>query len=102
MASTISQGTMDGQPAKVVYYPERKQTMIYWGGVGKPDGFGHNHATILDANPDAIHFMRVNGQVVVNQGYNPNNPLHRRNQAAGAIVRFLRDAPDTVRRHWRI
>lgn len=54
-------------PAKVVYYPDRHQHQIYWGGRGRPDGPGHNHMTIQDKSPDAIHFMRENGRVVVSQ-----------------------------------
>ena len=53
----ISDGSVDGFPAKVMYYPDSKQTQIYWGGRGKPDGDRHNHATIQDSNPDAFHFI---------------------------------------------
>lgn len=73
MSPVTSNGTIDGQPAKVVYDSGRRQTHIYWGGVGKPDGPGHNHATVQDSNPDAFHFMRQGGRVVVNQSYNPQS-----------------------------
>ncbi|MEO7617275.1 MAG: hypothetical protein ABIS59_00360 [Candidatus Saccharibacteria bacterium] len=73
MPTVTDWGTMDGQPAKIVYNPDRKQTHIYWGGRGTPDGDGHNHATVQDSNPDAMHYLRVNGKVVVNQNYNPQS-----------------------------
>lgn len=71
MPTIESHGTVDGQPAKVVYHPDRRQTHVFWGGRGKPDGAGHNHGTIQDASPDEFHFLRQNGRIVVNQSYNP-------------------------------
>jgi hypothetical protein len=73
MASATSLVTVDGQPAKVIYYPDRRQTALYWGGRGKPDGPGQDHATINDSSPDEFHFLRVNGRIVVNQSYNPQS-----------------------------
>ena len=94
MSAQVSQGTIDGKPAKVIYYPERRQTVIYWGGRGKPDGPGHDHATILDSNPDAFHYLTINGRVVVNQSYNPQSQsrFQRDLQARGGWLGILRDS----------
>lgn len=56
---------MDGKPAKIVILPERGQTHIYWGGVGKPDGPNHNHAVVQHSNPHNIHYLREGGKIVV-------------------------------------
>jgi hypothetical protein len=102
MPAISSDGTMDGQPAMVFYYPERKQTVIYWGGRGKPNGPGHNHATILDSNPDAFHFLRMNGRIVVNQSYNPQSKsrFQRDIEAYGGWAGILRDAWYRALRYW--
>lgn len=86
MAEKIHRGTIDGMPAKIVYHPARRQTYIYWGGRGRPDGPGHNHATVLDSNPDAFHFMRVDGKVVVNHSYSPLKALRQRRKALAPSI----------------
>lgn len=103
MASVTDYGTIDGQLAKIVYHPDRKQTQIFWGGRGKPDGTGHNHATILDSNPDAMHFMRVNGRVVVNQSYNPQSQsrFQRDLQARGGWLGLFRESLQRALRMYR-
>lgn len=98
MASVTDFGTIDNQPAKIIYYPDRKQTHIFWGGRGKPDGPGHNHATVLDSNPDAMHFMRVDGRVVVNQSYNPQAKQSRYQQDLQARGGWLGIFRDSLRR----
>jgi hypothetical protein len=90
-------GTFDGQPAVIKHNPDKKMTDIYWGGAGRlRAGIGHNHATVRDANPDAFHFMRVRGRVVVNSGFKPHNPgsvrAMRENEAAANIAGILRKA----------
>jgi hypothetical protein len=93
-------GTIDGQPAKIVYHPARRQTHIYWGGHGKPDGYGHNHAVVQDANPDAVHFLRENGRIVVN--HNARSHQERRQQeAAMSIGRLLVDSTRKALRFYR-
>lgn len=95
MAGIESRGTVDGMPAKVVYHPDRKQTALFWGGLGRPDGPGHNHATIQDANPDAFHFLRVAGKIVVNQSYNPaakQSRFQRDLQARGGWLGLFRES----------
>ena len=91
--SVISHGTVDGHPAIVKYYPDRRQTALYWGGRGTPDGPGHNHATILDSNPDAFHFLRENGRIVVNQSYNPQSKskFQRDLEARGGWLGLFRE-----------
>lgn len=96
----ISHGSMDGKAAKIVYHPERRQTHIYWGGMNGPDGIGHNHATIQDANPEAVHFMRVNGVIVTNQSFDSSKIHHRRQQAASDIVSIFRTSLDRALRWW--
>ena len=94
MPSITSWGTVDGQPAKAVYHPERQQTHLYWGGRGAPDGPGHNHATIQDRAPDTFHFLRQNGRIVVNQSYNPQSKskFQRDIERRGGWGAILRDA----------
>jgi hypothetical protein len=57
-------GSVDGMPAKIVYTPGSRKRDIYWGGRGEPDGPGRNHAVVVDTNPHAVRFIRVNGQIV--------------------------------------
>lgn len=87
-------GTVDGKPAKVVYHPERRQTHVFWGGRGAPDGPGHNHGTIQDASPDEFHFLRVDGRIVVNQSYNPQSKskFQRDIEARGGWLGIFRDS----------
>jgi hypothetical protein len=97
-------GTVDGQPAKIMYYPDRKQSVIYWGGAGAPDGPGHNHMVVNDAEkrdragrvvapgPVSIHWMRENGRVVVDHGYNPDSRRKKRNKAQRDVGAMLVDA----------
>ena len=102
VASITSQGTVDGQPAKVIYYPDRRQTVLYWGGRGKPDGTGHNHATINDSSPDEFHYLRVNGRIVVDQSYNPQSKsaFQRGIEAQGGWLNMLREATRKALRFW--
>jgi hypothetical protein len=62
--SVTDWGSVDGLPAKIVYTPASKKKDIYWGGRGEPDGPGHNHAVVIDTNPDAVRYIRINGKVV--------------------------------------
>ncbi len=90
----IYYGTMDGQPAKFVYHPDRQQTFIFWGGLEKPDGFGHNHASIVHSEagdgfkvgPDSFHFLRQSGRIVVNHSYDPKNEQKRRQKVGDDII----------------
>jgi hypothetical protein len=86
----VSHGTVDGQPAKIVYHPGRRQTHVYWGGLGKPDGIGRNHAVIQDANPDAFHYLRVGSELIVDQSYKPNDRGARRRKAGFDLAATLR------------
>ena len=91
-------GTMNGEPAKFVHFPDQQKTDIYWGGIGKPDGVGRNHATVVHAEgtdtrfragPDAFHFLRVNGQIIVDHAYEPKVESQRRRMQrsdAGALL----------------
>lgn len=94
MPSVIDYGTIDGQPAKIVYQPSRKQTHIYWGGRGTPDGPGHDHAVVQDSNPNAMHFLRQGGRIVVNQSYNPQSKsrFQRDIEARGGWLGIFRDS----------
>ena len=94
MPTITSAGSVDGHPAKVVYDPQRKQTQLFWGGRGVPDGPGHNHATIQDSSPDEFHFLRVNGGIVVNQSYDPKSTskFQRDLQSRGGWGGMLADA----------
>jgi hypothetical protein len=85
---------VDGKPAKVVHNSDRKQTHVYWGGRGQPDGDGHNHATIQDASPDRFHFLEINGRVIVNQSFNPADKSHfqRDIEARGGWIGIFRDS----------
>jgi hypothetical protein len=96
----ISDGSVDGIPAKVMYYPDSKQTQIYWGGRGKPDGEGHNHATIQDTNPDVFHFIRINGEVVIDQRLysKPKSRFQRDLEARGGWIGLFREAFNRARR----
>jgi hypothetical protein len=89
MSKIEEYGTIDGTPAKIVRTPARQQMHIYWGGMGEPDGPGHNHMTIQDSNPDAVHFLRENGKIVVNHNYKPDNLGSRRQHAAQSIGQIL-------------
>jgi hypothetical protein len=57
--SVTDWGSVDGVPAKIVYTPGSRKKDIYWGGRGSPDGPGHNHAVVVDTNPDAARFIRI-------------------------------------------
>src|ERR1700733_5104444 len=94
MPTITSAGTVDGKPAKVVYHSERRQTHVFWGGRGKPDGPGHNHGTIQDSNPDTFHFLEVNGRVIVNQSYNQQSKsrFQRDIEARGGWLGILRES----------
>jgi serine acetyltransferase len=65
-------GTVDGEPAKIVYIPGSRKKDIYWGGRGAPDGPGHNHAVVMDSNPDAATFVRIDGRIVADKRYPEN------------------------------
>lgn len=103
--STLSvkeyRGTIDGQPALIKYYPERKQTVIFWGGTdGRPDGLFHHHATINDKSPDEFQYLRVDGRLVVNLGYNRDDINQRRMVTGFQVAEILRDSLRRALRWW--
>jgi hypothetical protein len=89
MSKSVEYGTVDGHPAKIVRYPERGQMHIFWGGMEKPDGIGHNHMTVQDSNPEAVHFLQQNGQIVVNHNYKQGSLGSRRQDVAQVIGPML-------------
>jgi hypothetical protein len=93
-------GTIDGKPAKIRYLPDNHKTEIFWGGIGKPDGFGKNHAVIYDAEPDAVVFLRQNGRIIVDTSA-PSHDEARRREATNIIANALRFAWRVNRRWWR-
>lgn len=105
MSGEVYYGTVDGECAKFIHYPERKQTQVYWGGLEKPDGIGHDHMTIQDISKHEAHFVRQNGRVVVDHSYDPNSPKKRRikqkRDAAEVIGSMLVDAWRGGLRYWR-
>lgn len=76
-------GTMDGQPAKIVYTPGKGKKDIYWGGRGGYDGSGKNHAVVYDNDPHNMHYLRINGQIMV-------DAAHPENMGRKAETRFQR------------
>lgn len=102
MAIVESVGTVDGKPAKVRYDSERHQTHVYWGGLGCPDGTGHNHATILDASPNEFHYLRVGNELVINHGYKPGSTESRRQDTKFYLAKILADAWRRNKKWWGI
>jgi hypothetical protein len=89
--SVTDWGSVDGVPAKIVYTPGSRKKDIYWGGRGRPDGDGHNHAVIVDTNPDAVRFIRINGQIVADDRHPEHETRYQRQlrQQGGYIGIFM-------------
>lgn len=63
---TGANGIYNGIPAKIVFSDRGNSNRIdiYFGGVGEPDGPGHNHVTVIKEN---IRFWRENGQIIIDE-----------------------------------
>lgn len=63
---TGANGRYNGMPAKIVMSDRGNSDRIdiYYGGIGDPDGHGHNHVAVMKEN---IRFWRENGQIIIDE-----------------------------------
>lgn len=101
--SVTDWGSVDGMPAKIVYTPGSHKKDIYWGGKGQPDGPGHNHAVVVDSNPDSVRFIRINGQIVADDRHPERETRYQRQlrQQGGYVGIFLTALRRAIRMYTR-
>ena len=100
--SVTDWGTIDGEPCKVVYTPGSKKKDIYWGGRGTPDGPGHNHAVVIDTNPDAVRFIRIAGRIVADDHQPASETRYQRQlRERGGYLGIFRTALRNALRQYR-
>lgn len=63
---TGANGIFNGQPAKIVLSDigNSNRIDIYYGGIGEPDGPGHNHVGVIK---DSVRFWRENGLIIIDE-----------------------------------
>jgi len=63
---TGENGIFNGQPAKIVISDAGNSNRmdIYYGGIGEPDGLGHNHVSVIK---ESVRFWRENGLIIIDE-----------------------------------
>ena len=63
---TGENGIFNGQPAKIVTSDTGNSNRmdIYYGGIGEPDGLGHNHVSVIK---ESVRFWRENGLIIIDE-----------------------------------
>lgn len=63
---TGANGIFNGQPAKIIIsdMDNSNHIDIYYGGIGEPDGPGHNHVSVIK---ESVRFWRENGLIIIDE-----------------------------------